>query len=115
MAVVCSVPLLAEAVRAALGFAEVAEFPEHGGDVSGLVRWMRPDVLVVDSDEVAAAVTDYAREHDLPVLHIELGADSIRLFSGGAWEHVGSGEGATPEAVRNVVAGALYAREGARR
>ena len=40
-----------------------------------------------------------AKEHDVPVLHIAARSDELRLFRDGAWEHVGSGEGSTPEAV----------------
>ncbi len=113
VAVVCSVPLVGEAVHAALEFAEVLSFSERGGDVDGLLRWLRPDALVVDSDATAAAASAYAQKHELPVLHIGVRSGELRLYRAGAWEHVGNGDGPTPESVRNVIAGALYARGGA--
>ena len=51
VAVWCSVPLLGEAVEFALEFAEVRSFAPSRGDLAGLLRWLRPDAVVVDSDE----------------------------------------------------------------
>jgi hypothetical protein len=111
VAVVCDVPLLGEAMRAALEFADVQTFAASGGDLDGLVRWLRPSVLIVDSKEAADEAADLAREHALPVLHISVQDDELRLYRGGAWEHVGNGDGPTSEAIRNVVAGAIFGRE----
>jgi hypothetical protein len=112
VAVLCSVPLLGEGMRSTLEFAEVRSFSASGGDVAGLLGWLRPDVLIVDSDAGAEAATAFAREHDLPVLHVSVRDRKLHLFRGGAWEQVSNGEGPTPEAIRNVVAGALFARKG---
>ena len=108
VAVVCAVPLLGEAVRAALDFADVRSFAATSGDVAGLVRWLGPDVLIVDSEAVAEQAVASARE--LPVLHISVRDPVLRLYRRGAWEIVGTGEDVTPEASRNVVAGLLFAR-----
>ena len=112
VAVLCSVPLLVEAVDAALEFAEVRAFSSGRGDTVGLLRWLRPDAVIVDSDRDAQEATAFARERDLPVLHISVRERELRLFHRGAWEFVGDGEGPTPESIRNVVAGMLFARDG---
>jgi hypothetical protein len=115
VAVVCDVPLLGEAMRSALEFADVQTFAASGGDLDGLVRWLRPDALIVDTQAGADEAAGFAGEHDLPVVHLSLQDSALRLYRGGVWEHIGNGEGPTPEEIRNVVAGALWAREGAAR
>jgi len=112
VAVLCSVPLLGEAMGSTLEFAEVRSFSAAGGDVVGLLRSLRPDALIVDSAALAEAATVFAREHDLPVVHISVRDRTLHLFRGGEWEQVSNGEEPTPEAIRNVVAGALFARGG---
>ncbi len=112
VAVLCSIPLLVEAVGAALEFAEVRPFSGGRGDTAGLLRWLRPDAVIVDSDRDAQEASAFAQEHDLPLLHISVRERELRLFHHGAWEFVGNGEGPTPESIRNVVAGMLFAREG---
>ena len=112
VAVLCSVPLLGEAMVSALEFAEVRSFAQSGGDVAGLLGWLRPDALIVDSNAGADAATSYAREHDLPLVHVSVRDHTLRLFRAGEWEQVSKGDGPTPEAIRNVVAGSLFARGG---
>ena len=112
VAVVCSVPLVGEAVRSVLDFAEVRSFG-GGQDTAGLLASLRPDAVIVDSDEDADAATQFARQSDAPILHIRLRDRSLCLFREGTWEHVAGEEGPTPEAIRNVIAGALFSRGGA--
>jgi hypothetical protein len=111
VAVVCSVPLVGEAVASALEFAEVRSFSDRGGDIAGLLRWLRPDAVIVDHEGTAKEASAFALEHPLPVVHIDVREQDLRLFIGGAWEYVGNSEGASPEMIRNVVAGALFARK----
>jgi hypothetical protein len=112
VAVLCSVPLLGEAMGSALEFAEVRSFSAGGGDIAGLLHWLRPDALIVDSEAGAAEAAELARQNHLPLLHVSMRERELRLFRGGEWELVGNGEGPTPEAIRNVVAGSLFARGG---
>jgi hypothetical protein len=98
-------------MRSTLEFAEVRTFAASGGDVGGLLEWLRPDVLIVDSDAAADSAVDFAREHALPVVHLCLRTRTLRLLGRGGWE-VAHRDGPTPEAVRNVVAGSLFARGG---
>jgi hypothetical protein len=112
VAVVCAVPLVGEAVMSALDFAEVRSFSERGGDIAGLLDWMRPDAVVVDSDDNAERAAAYAVEHATPLLHVCVKTRTLRFFQRGEWHPIGNGEDLTPEVIRNVVAGALFAREG---
>jgi hypothetical protein len=114
IAVVCGVPLLGEALQAALDFGEVRLFSEKGGDVAGLLEWIRPDAIVVDTQDGAEAAASYALAQQRPLLHIGVRERELRLFHQGEWHQVGNGDGPTPETIRNVVAGALFAREGVR-
>ena len=112
VAVICSVPLVGEAVAGALEFAEVRSFAAGGGDLEGLLASLRPDALIVDSAAGAEAAAEFARAYDLPVVHVSIRDRTLHLFRDGEWEQISNGEGPTPEAIRNVVAGALFARGG---
>jgi hypothetical protein len=112
VAVVCDVPLLVEAVDPALeSFAEVRAFKARG-DTEGLLRWLRPDVVIVDTDEDARQAAVVAKEFGVSVLHISVRERTLRVFQHGAWRHEVNGEGPTPESIRNVVAGTLFGRRG---
>jgi hypothetical protein len=104
--------LLAEALADAIDFAEFVAFPGQGSDVGGLLEWLRPDLLIVDDTSAAEAAAPRARERELPLLHISLQKNELHLLRTDTWEPVGGEDGAAPETVRSVVAGALYARGG---
>jgi hypothetical protein len=110
VAVVCSVPLLAEALQSTLEFADVRAFSSHAGDVAGLLRSVRPDAVIVDSAPTAEEAASFAHEYDLPVVHISVHDDLLHVFRAGRWESALDQDGPTPEAIRNAVAGALFAR-----
>jgi DNA-binding NarL/FixJ family response regulator len=111
IALVCSVPLLAEGLRSALEFAEVRAFSGDNGDTPGLLRWVRPDAVIVDSERGADDAAAFAQDRDVPVVHISVRNQALRLFHRGGWTDIAGGEDPTPEAIRNVVAGTLFARE----
>jgi hypothetical protein len=111
VAVICAVPLLGEAVASTLDFAEVRCFAADGGDVAGLLRWLKPDAAVFDTEGAARDASVFAEECGLPMLHISVRDSTLRLFRNGTWKEVGNGTGPTPEEVRNVIAGTLFARE----
>jgi hypothetical protein len=107
VAVVCRVPMVGEALRDTLSaFATVEFFPAHDG-TEGLLRSVRPDAVVVDSDEEAAAVAPIADELGLAVVHVSLKDEQVRVLEDGRWRPV---HAATPEAVRDAVAGLLFGR-----
>lgn len=109
VALICCVPLIGEGIRPELEFADVHSFRGER-DTAGLLRSLKPDVVIVDSSVDAREASAYATEHDSAVLHISPRSRSLRLFQRGEWKQVGPGECPTPEAVRNVVAGTLFAR-----
>jgi hypothetical protein len=109
VALICCVPLIGEGIRPELEFADVHSFKGER-DTAGLLRSLRPDVVIVDSPADAREASAYAAEHDSTVLHISVRARSLRLFQRGEWKQVGTSTGTTPEAVRNIVAGTLFAR-----
>ena len=110
VAVVCKVPLVGEAAGSAIDFAEV-KFFGGGRDTAGLLSWLRPDAVVVDSEEDAEAAAAFAVEHELSAVHIGVRDRTLRVLRRSGWEVVGNGEGPTPEAIRNAVAGSLFSRE----
>ena len=108
---VCVVPLIGEAVAAALEFADVRSFDAQR-DTPGLLGSLKPDAVVVDNPEDAAAAAEFARGKALPVVEVSIRDLSLKLIRAGSWHEVGDGDGPTPEAIRNVVAGSLFAGAG---
>jgi hypothetical protein len=114
IALVCQVPLIAEAVTSALQeIAEVRVFPGGRGGTGGLLRSLDPDGVVVDSPREAAAAADFARERGIPVVEVSLVEQRLRVFGPAGWEDAGDAL-ATPEAIRNVLVGRIFGREGVR-
>ena len=108
--VISSVPLVGQAAGSVLDFAEVRFFTS-GGDTAGLLSWMRPDAVIVDCDADAEAAQSAAKAYEVPVVHIGLRDRTLRLLRHGKWRQIGNGEGPTPEAIRNAVAGSLFSRK----
>jgi hypothetical protein len=107
---VCAVPLLQEALATALeDIAEVQSFPAHRGDTVGLLRWLKPDAVVVDAEDEAEAAASFGYESNAPVLHISLRDRKLRLLRDGDWEEAGNG-GTSSEEIRNILAAGLFAR-----
>lgn len=107
IAVVYSVPLVVEALVDGLrGLGEVRAFPASAGDVAGLLGSLQPAAVVVDRDEEALTASRYARAADVPVVHVDLRARSLRLFAEGRWRD--TDEDTSPQAVRNLLAAAIY-------
>lgn len=110
VAVVCRVPLLYEALTAALdGVANVRRFPAGGGDTVGLLRALRPDAVIVDSEEEADEAAAFARESSSPLVHVSLHERTLRTLRDGRWHQ--AEEDATPEAIRNAIVGGIFGRE----
>jgi hypothetical protein len=110
VAVLCGIPMVGEAVAAALdSIAEVRRFPAGRGDTTGLLSWLRPDAVVVDTDEEATGAARFARETGAPLVHVSLEGPKLRVLRGDGWEEVGAA-GGSAEALRNVVVGAIFGR-----
>ena len=109
VAVLYSVPLLYEAISSSLDeIAEVHGFPARRGDPVGLLRALAPDAIIVDDPVEAEAVSGWAEEQDVPLVHVRLRERKLRLLRHGEWQE---SIGASADAIRNVIAGSLYARE----
>lgn len=102
-----SVPLLVEALKQPL--AEVGEVRafQADDDVAGLLRWLEPDALVVDSDENARRAAAWAREAAVPLVHVVLSSGRIRILASGEWRELDERDD-SPETIRNVIAGHLF-------
>jgi hypothetical protein len=109
VALICCVPLIAEGIRPELEFAEVHSFKGER-DTAGLLRSLEPELVIVDSSADAREASAYALDRDAAVLHVSVRSRTLRLFQSGAWKQVGATGAATPESVRNVAAGTLFAR-----
>jgi hypothetical protein len=107
IAVICTVPLLEEALLAAVGdVTTVRSFPA-GRDTIGLLSSLRPDGIVVDSDEEAENAMPFARERGLPLLHVSLERRQLRVLRDGQWDEPEELT-ATPETVRNILVGGIF-------
>jgi hypothetical protein len=110
VAVVCRVPLLCEALTAALeGIATVHRFPAGRGDTAGLLRALQPDAVVVDSEAEAHHAAIFARATHSPLVHVSLHDQVLRIFEDGRWHE--ADEDASPESVRNALVGGIFRRE----
>ena len=109
VAVLYSVPLLYEAISSSLDeIAEVHGFPARRSDPVGLLRALAPDAVVVDDPVEAEAVSVWAEEQDVPLVHVRLLERKLRLLRHGEWQE---SIGASADAIRNVIAGSLYTRD----
>jgi len=109
VAVLCRVGILFEALSPVLGsVAEVRRFPSESGDVAGLLRWLRPDAIVVDSQEEADEAMTFALEAKAPLVHVRLQERRLLVLGNGGWEEPEMG--ATAESIRNILVGAIYGR-----
>lgn len=110
VAVVCSVPVVFEALRDTLeSIASVRVFPADDG-VAGLLRSISPDAVVVDSDGVAQSAEPVARELGIALVHLGVHERFLRVFQDGFWQAADHDGSVSAETVRNVVAGGLYGR-----
>ena len=114
VALVCQVPLIAEAISSALEeIAEVRVFPGGRGGTDGLLRSLDPDGVVVDSPREAEAATSFVLEQGIPLVEISLVDQRLRVLGSAGWEEEGD-FAATPEAIRNVLVGRILGREAIR-
>lgn len=108
VAVIAHVPILGEAVAAAMeSIAQVRSFPSRGG-TAGLLQWLRPDGVVVDTTEDAEAAAHYGRESHAPVVHVFLREARVRVLREDGWEEP-DGE-ASAEEIRNILVGGMYGK-----
>ena len=113
IAALCSVPLLADTLRAALeGLADVRAFPGGQTGVPGLLRWLEPDAVVVDTEDDAQAAEAVARDAGLPLVRVLVREQRVRVLCGERWEDGGP---LSLDNLRNILIGGVYRRERALR
>ena len=114
VAAVCSVPLLGEALSGALyGLAECKIIPARQPELGGLLKSLQPDAIVVDDEDEAAVAAAYARFARVPVIRVSLRQGRVQLLQDGGWVAPEQHD-ASPETIRNLVAGGIYGRRAPR-
>lgn len=104
MAVLYRVPLFVEALHGIFdGFADVHAV-HADADAESLVRWLRPDVLVLDDDTDRFPLA-WAGETGGTVVRVNLREPEVSVLHNGAWEVTTTDS--SPNAVRNAVLAAL--------
>jgi hypothetical protein len=112
VAVICEVPLLAEALGASLeGIADIRAFPGELDDLEGLLRSLAPDAVVVDSLAQLSPAERFARDVDVPLVHVQIREGELRILRDGVWEKGDDTGGASPEAIRNALVGGIFRRQ----
>lgn len=110
IAVICRAPILSEALTAAFDrVAVVQSFPARRGDTIGLLRWLEPDGVVVDTQEEAEEAARFARDTRSPLVHVSLRERKLRVLRNGRWEEP-EGVSTSPESIRNVLLGGIFGR-----
>jgi hypothetical protein len=109
--VICATTLLGDAVSAELkGIAEVRTLRAGAGDVAGLLRWTRPNAVVVDSSVEASAAIAHLRDNRCLIVHVQLAEHRISIRDDGGWLEIEDPDG-SPYLLRNVLLASLL-REG---
>jgi hypothetical protein len=112
VAVVTRVPMLCEALSAALkDLADVKGFAADQDDTIGLLRWLRPDAVVVDDDGDVTAAESFARESNSPIVRVSLQDGRLKLLRNGGWVESANGESSS-EQLRNILVGGLFGSRG---
>ena len=110
IAVLCRVPLVAEALTGAFeGMGEVRSLPANDGDTAGVLRWLRPDAVIVDDERAAQSAAPYVATEGGLLVHVSIADGTVRVFEDESWE-LADLDGTTPDAIRNLVIGSLLRR-----
>lgn len=108
--VISRLPILREALSEAFaGIAEVRHFPAERAELDGLLESIDPDAVVVDGEEAAETAAAFARGSHVPVVHLSLQDESLRVFDGGSWSVRVDGNGSA-DSIANAVLGGMYGR-----
>lgn len=104
VAVLYRVPLFVEALHGIFdGFADVHAV-HADADAESVVRWLRPDALVLDGDTDGFPLA-WAGETGGTVVRVNLQEPEVTVLRNGAWEV--STTDSSPNAVRNAVLAGL--------
>jgi hypothetical protein len=106
--VITATPLVSETVSAALeDIAVVGRLPLELPGLEDVVSHIGPDALVVDGDDEAQQLAAAADTLSIPLVHISLGPQQLRVLRGGSWSDFSS-YGTSPDLLRNLLIGAIY-------
>jgi hypothetical protein len=106
--VVSRIPILAEALAAALEPHATVQYVAAGaGDTAGLLHHLRPDAVVADADGQVESLAVLARELRFTLLALDLGTRTLRLLDAtGVWATPSDAD-PSAEVIRNIVLGQL--------
>jgi hypothetical protein len=111
VAIISTTPILCEALADVFeSIGEVRVFSAHSGDTGGLLRALRPDAVVIDTEELEDA-TGFARDSGATLLHVSLVDSTLRSWNGEGWTQI-ENDGWSAESIRNALIGAMYHRGG---
>jgi hypothetical protein len=112
VAVVSRIPILTEALAAALDpHAKVEHFAAGREDTAGLLRYLAPDAVVVDNDADLREIEAIAREQGFTVLAVGLAERTLRLLDeSGTWIDPPDRD-PSAEVIRNIILARLFARK----
>ena len=101
VALFCGPPIARAALVGALRrVADVREFPPGDDDLAGLLAGLAPDAVIVDADSDARIAESYARAASVPLLHLAIQDQRLRVLVGGRWEGMDT---TSPELIRNTL------------
>ena len=107
--VISETPLLREAISLTLDVtAHVDGFSGDRGDPNALLRWSRPDAVIVESRAVARELEPAARQSNLLLIELALGEDKMRVLRRSGWQEIDFPADA-PEAMRSILVGEVVA------
>ena len=112
VAIISKIPILAEALVAALEpSATVEHFPAGAPDTAGLVRYLQPDALIADDDENLSELEAVAREQQFVLLAVDLPDRTLRLLDhDGHWIDPPDRD-PSAEVIRNIILAHLVTRK----
>jgi len=112
VAIISATPIFCEALADVFeGIGEVRTFTPRSGETGGLLRALRPDAIVIDTEEELEEATDFARESGAALLHVSLVESKLRSWNGSGWTDI-ENDAWSPESIRNALIGAMYQRGG---
>ncbi len=86
------------------GDAEVRGFPSGSGDTVAFLRWLNPDVVVIDAVEEAAAAIEFVGESGAQLVRVD--EPRLQVFGEDGWEEPENGE-APLEAIQGIILGRI--------
>jgi len=101
--VVSVAPLMRDALAATLArVGRVDDLADGADGGPAVLGWRLADAVVVDSAEEAAEFESFARECGIPLLHVVVAEERLRVFRSDEWEDLPY-EGDPMAAIRNVL------------